>query len=114
MKKHFYKNEIAKYCLHQHLTVDEIFEYINKKYPQAGRSTVYRNVEELVKEGRLKKIAGAGQKFVFEGKVEAHAHLICRKTNKIKDIPFPKDSIKNIPENFKVEDLDINIYGEFV
>ncbi len=114
MKKHFYKDEIAKYCLNQHFTVDDIFEYIHQKYPQAGRSTVYRNVEELVKERRLKKIAGAGNKFVYEGKVKPHAHLICRKSNTITDIPFSENVLNQIPRDFKVEDLDINIYGEFV
>lgn len=114
MKKHFYKEEIAEYCLYKHLTVDEIFNYINQKFPQAGRSTVYRNVEELVKEGKLKKIAGAGNKLIYEGKITPHAHLICRKTNTVTDIPFNKKFLKKLPKNFEVEDLDINVYGHFV
>jgi len=114
MKKHFYKDEIARHCLNQHFTVDQIFEHISKKYPQAGRSTVYRNVEELVKEKRLKKIAGAGNKFVYEGKVKPHAHLICQKSKTITDIPLSETILKQVPSNFKIEDLDVNIYGEFI
>lgn len=114
MKKHFYKDQIAQHCLYKHLTVDQIFNYIQKKHPQAGRSTVYRNVEELVKEKKLKKIAGVGDKFVYEGKVEPHAHLICRSSKQIQDIPFSAELLNQIPQNFQVEDLDINIYGKFV
>lgn len=112
-KKHYYKGEIAHYCLYKHLTVDEIFEYMQKFHPQIGRSTIYRNVEELVQEGKLKRIAGAGQKTIYEGKVETHAHLICRKSGKIQDLPFSAEYLQNIPAKFKISELDINIYGEF-
>jgi Fe2+ or Zn2+ uptake regulation protein len=48
MKTHYYTNEIVEICDCKHLTVAEIYDYISAKYPEAGKSSIYRNVEELV------------------------------------------------------------------
>jgi Fe2+ or Zn2+ uptake regulation protein len=66
MKRHYYHEEILKICDNKHLTAEEIFEKLKKKYHQVGISTVYRNVEELTKQGKLKKITNIGKKAVFE------------------------------------------------
>lgn len=47
MKTHFYTQDIIDICDNNHLTVDEIFEMVAKKHPNAGKSSIYRNVEEL-------------------------------------------------------------------
>jgi Fe2+ or Zn2+ uptake regulation protein len=48
MKTHYYTNEIIDVCDCNHLTVTEIYTKISEKYPEAGKSSIYRNVEELV------------------------------------------------------------------
>jgi hypothetical protein len=35
MKTHFYTDDIINLCDNKHLTVDEIFQFISKKYPNA-------------------------------------------------------------------------------
>lgn len=47
MKTHFYHSDILEICTRNHLTVESIFEKIKVLHPQAGFSTIYRNVEEL-------------------------------------------------------------------
>ncbi|MCT4617592.1 MAG: transcriptional repressor [Candidatus Gracilibacteria bacterium] len=111
MKTHFYKEDIKKICYNNHLDVDTIFERVKKIYPKAGRSTIYRNVEELTLEGGLKKLSGIGQKAYYEGIKENHAHLVNKKTGEIIDVEIKNLDI-NIPENFDVENIDIRIYGE--
>lgn len=56
MKTHFYTQEIIDICENKHLSVDEIFTSISEKYPEAGKSSIYRNVEELTSHGKLKKV----------------------------------------------------------
>jgi Fe2+ or Zn2+ uptake regulation protein len=56
MKVHYYTAEIVDICDNNHLTVSEIYEKISSKYPEAGKSSIYRNVEELVDKGELKKV----------------------------------------------------------
>jgi Fe2+ or Zn2+ uptake regulation protein len=49
MKTHAYLLDIKEICRDNHLTVDDVFEKLKKVYPKVGRSTVYRNVEEMSK-----------------------------------------------------------------
>jgi len=76
MKIHFYTNEILNICDNKHLTVDEIFELISKKFPNAWKSSIYRNVEELTKKGNLKKVLWASKKTFFEKTKIPHIHII--------------------------------------
>jgi len=111
MKTHFYKEDIKNICYNNHLEVDEIFKRVKKLHPKVGRSTIYRNVEEMVLEGSLKKLAGIGQKAFYEGIKENHAHLIDKQTWEIIDVDIKTLDIE-IPDNFEVENMDIRIYGQ--
>jgi len=56
MKTHYYKEDIINICDKKHLTVEEIFKEILNIFPDAGKSSIYRNVEQLVESGYLKKV----------------------------------------------------------
>lgn len=110
MKKHFYHSAIRQICDCKHLTVDQIYQKISKKYPAAGRSTIYRNVNELVENGELRKISGTQEKCLYETvNEEKHAHLINENSGKIMDIPMPNWQNLELPANFQI--TDIRIYG---
>ena len=120
MKKHYYTDEIVKICDNHHFTVDAIFEQIQRKFPEAGKSSIYRNVEKLAKKGLLRKVTGIGKKAFFEKTKENHAHFICKNSGKILDIPLKNVfdisnfSKKQVPENSvinSVDSVDIKIYG---
>jgi len=48
MKTHYYTESIIKTCDKKHFTVEQIFEKISKTFPEVGKSSIYRNVEQLV------------------------------------------------------------------
>lgn len=114
MKTHYYREDILKICDDRHLTVDEIFAELSEIYPEAGRSSVYRNVEEMVKIGELNKIVGLWKKAFFEKAEHGHnhIHLIDKNTGEIFDLE-ENIQILNLPENFLISDMDIKIFGEF-
>jgi Fe2+ or Zn2+ uptake regulation protein len=56
VKTHYYTQDIVDICDCNHLTVENIYNKISNKYPDAGKSSIYRNVEELVKKGDLRKV----------------------------------------------------------
>lgn len=58
MRTPVYHEAIVATCDCKHLTVDEVFLVLKEIYPKIGYSTVYRNVEELVVLGKLRKIQG--------------------------------------------------------
>lgn len=112
MKRHYYKEDIKNICLDKHITVDQIFEEVQKKHPSAWRSTIYRNVDEMVVEGSLKKLCWIWTKALYEAENEPHVHLIDELSWEIMDLPVSAVSF-NLPEWFEFKDADIRIYGEF-
>lgn len=112
MKVHMYKKEISKICYERHLTVDEIFTTIKLKFPKVWKSTIYRNVEEMAENWELKKLKLKDSKNIYETNIWNHAHLICTKTWKIKDLNLENLNINWIPQNFLVDKIQINIYWE--
>ena len=112
MKPHYYKEDILEICKNKHLTVEEIFSELSKLYPEAWKSSVYRNVEEMVKDWELKKVVWVGKKAYFENTKHKHIHLIDKNTWEIFDLD-ENLKILNLPKNFIVSDMDIKIFWEF-
>lgn len=112
MKTHYYTNEIVEICDCKHLTVAEIYDYISSKYPEAGKSSIYRNVEELVERWDLRKVVWIWKKAYFEKNKWNHIHLIDTNTWDIKDLDQCVN-FWNLPKNFKISDMDIKIFWEF-
>lgn len=114
MKKHYYTEEILNICDKKHLTVEEIFSEILKKFPEAWKSSIYRNVEKMTDEWSLTKIIWIWKKAYFEKAIWDHIHLIDDKTWKIFDL-YEKISLPEnfLPKNFKVRDMDLKIFWEF-
>jgi len=113
MKKPFYQEDIIEICNNNHLTVDEIFSILKKKHPSVWRATVYRNVEDLVKLGYLKKITAIGNKAVFEKNKGFHAHIYNEKTWELIDFDLKLQDLKLLlPEWFKMSDVEIIIKWE--
>ena len=112
MKTHYYKEDILEICKNKHLTVEEIFSELSKLYPEAWKSSVYRNVEEMVKDWELKKVVWVGKTAYFENTKHKHIHLIDKNTWEIFDLD-ENLKILNLPKNFIVSDMDIKIFWEF-
>lgn len=112
MKTHYYREDILNICDKKHLTVEEIFNYVSSKHPEAGKSSIYRNVEDMVKTGDLRKVVWIGKKAYFEKNIWNHIHLIDKNTGEIMDLP-EEIQITNLPKNFKVSDIDLKVFWEF-
>lgn len=113
VKIHMYKKEIHKICTHQHLMIEDIIKKLREKFPKAGLSTVYRNLDEMVDDRELIKLRVLGSKWVYETNIGQHWHLIDNKTGKIVDIDISKLDRSFIPKNFIADNVEINIYWEF-
>ena len=113
MKTHYYTDEIVSICENQHLTVDQIFKELKTQFSEVGRSSIYRNVEELCKKWELKKVKWIGNKSYFEKSKQEHIHLIDSNSWKIFDLDISHLKISNLPKGFKIKSMDMKVYGEF-
>lgn len=113
MKTFTYRQDIIDICNCKHLTIDDIFDKLKKNYPEAGKSSVYRNVEQMSKLGLLNKIEWLGNKAIFEKNIWKHAHIVTYKWAKkiqIEDIDYSKLDFSKILNDSEIKWLDIRIY----
>ena len=85
---HTRQREMIVACLKehrtQHVTVDSIMACLKAQGAAVGQTTVYRNLERLIREGLVMKYAGAeGQAACFQFvdcdcDSAVHYHLVCR------------------------------------
>lgn len=113
MKKHYYTDEILDICNKKHLTADEVYSELKRKYASVWISSVYRNLEDLAKKWKLRKILWVGKKAYFEKNIGYHIHLIDTKTEKIYDIDIKDLSCIGIPYDFDADDIDIRVFWTF-
>ncbi len=71
----------------RHVSVDDIVYYLHNKNTRVGKTTVYRYLDLLIEEGRVRKYAGvpcACYQYVGEGhKCSEHYHFKCTKCDKL-------------------------------
>lgn len=86
--------------LHTHATADEVYSEVRSDFPTVGRGTVYRNLNVLAEEGKIRKIEVPGEADRFDFTVTEHYHVKCTVCKKLFDVdmePVPDliDKIKD-------------------
>ena len=76
-------SELSKVTSHP--TADEVYEMTKKIIPNISLGTVYRNLNNLEKEGKILKFVINGKEH-FDGNANTHIHLCCEKCGAIKDV----------------------------
>lgn len=72
----------------KHLSAEDVYMAVHKKYPGVGLTTIYRTLELLVNTGVLIKHEFGEGRARYEytgGAVKEHAHLICLSCGKVTD-----------------------------
>jgi len=71
-----------------HPTTEEIYRETKKYIPNISLGTVYRNLNQLVEYGYIKKILIVNEKERFDKTLEEHSHFMCLCCEKIEDLPL--------------------------
>jgi len=106
--------------LHDHPTAEEVSQFIRKKHPDIATGTVYKTLDTLVENDILKRVKTERGLLRYDSVREVHHHLYCTHCDRIEDYSdseltemlhnyFEK---KQIP-NFRIEDIRLQIMGEF-
>lgn len=72
---------------HEHLTVDQIFQELKKKYPNVVLATVYNNLNKMWEAELIRKVSVEGMPDRYD-RIQKHDHLVCKHCGKISDIMF--------------------------
>lgn len=92
-----------------HPDVSYIYKEVRKTMPSISLGTVYRNLDELCKAGRAKRIGVEGSAERFDARVEPHAHFVCTHCGEVCDIPCLQ--VKAECAGAKVERAEVMVYG---
>lgn len=98
-----------------HPTAEALLEFLKQENSNVGITTLYRNLNQLVEAGMIKKIDGLEVSAHFDHNTYEHYHFICEKCKRVFDIPsgVAPELIKNTREatGFEVTSHDIVFHG---
>jgi Fur family transcriptional regulator, ferric uptake regulator len=93
----------------------ELFELARQHAPRIGLRTVYRQIRELVAEGRLVGVDFPGQppRYALVSRTGHHPHLICNLCQKVFELPCATPDIPfEAPDGWKVTGEELILYGQ--
>ncbi len=101
--------------LNSHPTADEVYGEIIASYPTISRTTVYRNLNQLVESGELCKVTLVEGADRFDCRLDRHHHIRCMGCKRLFDVEMPQvPDLKNAvadKQGFDFIDFDIVFQG---
>lgn len=109
----------------KHVSAEDIYHKVHKKYPNVGLTTVYRTLDLLVDMGLVSKFDfgdGRARYELTEGPhATHHHHLVCRNCGRIIDYAdYLEDEVKMVNKverllekrhDFKIDSHQLHFYG---
>ena len=95
----------------EHLSAEEIYKSAKKEMPNIAIGTIYRNLNLMIKDGKVRKVEIHNAPDRFDKNIINHDHLICDECGKLKDIiikNFDKIIEKHSVDNITSYDLNIH------
>lgn len=74
-----------------HPTAAWVHDRLREEFPKVAIGTVYRNLNILVSEGKLKNVHFDDATDHFDANTSKHYHFICEKCGAIRDLEIPFD-----------------------
>ena len=101
--------------LHNHPTMDQVYEEVQQRYPEIGRATVYRNLLQLSDEGKISAVALPVSPMRYDDRTSPHYHFRCRQCGDILDVDVDLGNILenkiNAPDGIVIEAFNILFSG---
>jgi len=101
---------------HDHPTADEVMRRVRARLPQISLGTVYRNLQKLATQGRVRVVYLADQAARYDGMTGAHDHFFCERCAAVTDIMRARASIPAVgrrlgQSGYVVRSHSLTLYG---
>lgn len=70
-----------------HPTADQVFQRVRDALPQVSLGTVYRNLDKLREQGRLRVVRLADGQAHYDAMIAEHDHFVCEGCARVLDLP---------------------------
>jgi Fur family ferric uptake transcriptional regulator len=98
-----------------HPSAGEIYRRVRKKLPRISLGTVYRNLQRLVAEGKIRMFLLGERVARYDPMIEEHDHFICQRCGHIEDVLLKRQRQVNLApllaEGITVTALTLTIQG---
>ena len=99
-----------------HPTADDMVQRVRAVLPTVSHATVYRNLQELVREGLIRTLEVAGTAVQFEVNPDDHHHFVCRRCGRIWDVYLSRLDVRvnrrrTELAGFQVDHRDVQLHG---
>jgi Fe2+ or Zn2+ uptake regulation protein len=71
---------------HDHPTVDEVHQRVRRKLPRVSLGTVYRNLQKLEQQRRVRPLHLSGRAVRYDVMTEEHDHFVCEECGQLTDL----------------------------
>ena len=72
--------------LSDHPTIEEIYTEVNKTHPSISKTTIYRNLRHLAKNGMIRQVSLPDGLERYDAIIDKHYHFRCKNCNSIFDV----------------------------
>lgn len=76
----------AVYAMRGHVTADELYAFLKPEHPTMSKATVYRNLDILVDEGKVRKVEVPGGPSRYDFTLKNHYHVKCVRCGAVLDV----------------------------
>lgn len=101
--------------VHKHLTAEDVYQDTQKDNPSISKSTVYRNLHRLVKDGAIRLVLLPDSPERFDARLQHHYHFSCNICKNIFDVDMDylsqMNSAVQAMYGFQVDDHDVIFKG---
>ena len=97
-----------------HPTADDIYLALRDDCPNLSLGTVYRNLNNLVEMGMMRRVSIPGMADCFDRTTEEHDHLYCTQCGKVEDVFLYSGLMRQILDertDLQVSHYSLNLYG---
>ena len=96
-----------------HLSVDEIFKSLTKRFGTVSRASVYNVLKSLVDVQLVRELTPVSGKAFYEYVHEEHLHFVCDSCSKIIDVYCSEIPNIELPQKWRkrAREIDITVRG---
>ncbi|MGN1003044.1 MAG: transcriptional repressor [Oscillospiraceae bacterium] len=102
-------------ALANHPTAESVYEHVRTSCPSISRATVYRVLNQLARNGTIRKISMANGADRFDHRTNEHHHARCTCCGKVFDVPAFRLNIPSeclaLGEEIQITGYSLQFYG---
>ena len=97
--------------MREHPTAAMVYEAVHQNHPTISRSTVYRVLAKMAREGKILRLEMAACDSRYDGQTAPHHHARCRRCGAVADIPAVEIAPPSSTAGYLLEECSVVFRG---